>query len=895
MALTPGTRLGAFQLTQLIGRGGMGEVYRARDTKLDRDVAIKILPEAFAHDTDRLARFTREAKTLASLNHPNIAIIHGLEHSGEVHALVMELVEGDDLSQRIARGAMPLDEALPIAKQIAEALEAAHEQGIIHRDLKPANVKVRSDGTVKVLDFGLAKAMEPSGALAAGHSQSPTITTPAMTQAGMILGTAAYMSPEQARGKTVDKRADIWAFGAVLYEMLTGRRLFMGDDTSETLAAVIKEEPNLEVVPERVRHLLRMCLQKDPRKRLRDIADATLLLDHAAPVRSEAAAAGVHVRRLKMAWGVAALAGVAALVAVPFSVAHFRETAPIAEAVRFQVAMPDKVALGGGAFSVSPDGRKLIFAAVAADGTRRLYVRALDSLDARPLQGTEGAGPYPPFWSPDSRFVGFSIGNRYMKIDVAGGPPQTLSELPGTLGASAWGPNGVILVGSNPGGLMQVPEAGGIPSPVTAVDPSRQELYHGRPAFLPDGRHFLYVRSSNNPEFGGTYIGSLDAKPQDQDLRRLLPGRFGVAYVPSSDPGTGYVLFERESTVMAQTFDNRTLELTGQPVPIAEQVGNNGAISAFFSTSENGVLATRSGGQGGNQLTWLDRSGTVTGRVGDPGNNSDLELSPDGTRAAIFRVGQQNDIWLYEFARGTTTRFTFSPSTDRFPVWSPDGNRIVFGSNRGGRYDVYQKSANGTGEDELLFKSDQDKIPSSWSTDGRFLIFQSTDPKTTADIWVLPMEGDRKPLPWLRTEFTEGQAALSPDGRWIAYTSLESGRAEIYVRPFLPPGSDGGASAGGKWQVSRSGGTSARWRGDSKELFYVENQRLMAVDISANPSFQAGIPQPLFNVVLPSQATGATLQVTADGKRFLTATLPQQATGESPVTVVLNWPALLTR
>jgi len=890
VTLATGERLGPYEILEPIGSGGMGQVYQARDTRLGREVAIKISSARFSEG------FEREARSIAALNHPNICQLYDVGPN----YLVMELLAGPTLAERIMRGTIPEDEAIRIARQITDALEAAHAKGIVHRDLKPGNIKILPDGTVKVLDFGLAKVVNASSASSspADTENSPTLSLASGTEAGVVLGTAGYMSPEQARGKPVDKLADIWAFGVVLYEMLAGERLFKGEDASETLAAVIKEEPKLDAVPVRVRHLLRLCLQKDPRKRLRDIADARLLLDNAVPVASEGAVASVHSRRLKVAWAIAALGGLVALAAVPFSLAHLREKPSVAEPVRFQISMPEKVTLGGGAFSVSPDGRKLIFAGVAADGTRRLYVRALDSLDARPLQGTEGAGPYSPFWSPDSRFVGFSLGNKYMKIDVTGGPPQTLCELPGTLGASAWGPNGLILVMSNPGGTNQIPEAGGIPVPVTLPDPSRQEQYHGRPAFLPDGRHFLYLRFSTNPEFLGTYIGSLDAKPQDQNLRRLLPGRFGVNYVPSSDPAIGYVLFERDGTLMAQTFDNRKLELTGQPIPIADQIGNNAAISAFFWSSENGVLAFRRGGQEGNQLTWIDRNGNVTGRFGDATLYADLALSIDGTRAAFLRPDQQSDIWLYEFARGTTTRFTFGPSIDRNPVWSPDGNRIAFASNRGGHFDLYQKSANGAGEDELLFKSDQDKIPTSWSHDGRFLIFQSIDPKTQNDIWVLPMEGDRKAVPFLRTEFNEGQAGLSPDGRWIAYASFESGRPEIYVRPFSPPGSAEGTSASGKWQISKSGGALARWRGDSKELFYVENQRIMAVDISGNSSVQAGIPQPLFNLATPVNSPAnpvGNLQITTDGKRFLTVQPQQQTAGESQITVVLNWPALLKK
>jgi eukaryotic-like serine/threonine-protein kinase len=873
MPLAVGDKLGPYEIAAPIGAGGMGEVFRARDTRLGRDVAIKVSNARFSE------RFEREARAVAALNHPNICTLYDVGPN----YLVMELVEGPTLGERIKQGAIPLEESLRIARQVADALEAAHDKGIVHRDLKPGNIKIKPDGTVKVLDFGLAKV---GGTPAASVENSPTLSMTA-TQAGVILGTAGYMSPEQARGKTVDKRADIWAFGVVLYEMLTGRHLFEGEDVGEILAAVIKEEPNLEVVPASVRRLLRLCLQKDPKQRLHDIADAWLLLEE-TPVGGGLVRLGGGRARL-LPWIAATMLGVAAL-ALGF--VHFREKPQVAAPVRFQIPMPEKVNLGGGGFSLSPDGRLLVFTAVGSDGTRRLFVRALDSLEARPLPGTEGAGLYPPFWSPDSKFVGFSLGNKYMKVDVSGGPPQTLCELPGNLGGSAWNRDGVILIGANPGGLWQVPEAGGVPSMVTAVDPARQEQFHGRPSFLPDGRHFLYIRTSANPEYSGIYIGSLDIKPQDQDRKRLLPGRLGVLYVPSSDPASGHVLFLREATLMAQPFDTRKLELTAQPVPVAEQVGNNGAITAFFWASDNGTLAYRGGGQVNRQFTWLDRSGNVSSRVGDPGPHGDLALSPDGTRVASFRGDQQADIWLYEFARGVSTRFTFAASVERYPLWSPDGSRLVFSSNRGGHYDLYQKASNGTGEDELLFKSDQDKQPTSWSRDGRFLLFNSLDPKTTSDIWVLPLEGDRKPVPFLHTEFIEAQAAFSPDGRWVAYASLESGGPEVYVRPFSPPGAAGSTSVSGKWQISKAGGVNPRWRGDGKELFYsTQDGRVMAVEVTANPSFQAGIPQPLFNVA----PNASNLQVTPDGKRFLIAAPPQQTNAEVPITVLLNWPALLKK
>jgi eukaryotic-like serine/threonine-protein kinase len=639
VALSSGTELGSYEILSAIGAGGMGEVYRARDRKLKREVAIKVLPAPFAADPDRVFRFQREAEALAALNHSNIAGIYDLQETAGTRFLVLELVDGENLADRLKRGAIPLDEALSIARQISDGLEAAHEKGIIHRDLKPANITMTANGHVKLLDFGLARLFESEAQNDADSSHSPTLVT--RTGAGVILGTAAYMSPEQARGRTTGKQADIWAFGVVLYEMLTGERLFKGEDTSEILAAVIKEEPNLDRVPAKVRRLLRRCLEKDPKRRLRDIADAWALLDEAPSVPPSVQS------RSWLPWGAAALFFLLALAAAPLAFVHFREKPPALDPVRFDVSIPENVILGAGGFALSPDGRQLVFAPAGSDGTTRLWVRSLDSLQARPIPGTEGAGNYPPFWSPDSRFIGFSVGNKYMKVPVSGGPPQTLCELPGTLGASAWNRDGVILVGANPGGLWRVPETGGVPSPVTSVDPSRQEQFHAKPWFLPDGRHFLYYRAAGNPEFTGTYIGSLDLEPKQQDPKRILPGSPAAQYVRSPDPAMGYVLFLREGTLMAQAFDNRRLELTGEAVPIAEQVGTNAAVSGFFAASDNGVLAFRTGGGGNRQFKWVDNQGKQIGIVGDPGAYFDVALSPDATRLAVYRGSTHHRISGY--------------------------------------------------------------------------------------------------------------------------------------------------------------------------------------------------------------------------------------------------------
>jgi Tol biopolymer transport system component len=903
MTLAAGARLGPYEVLAPLGAGGMGEVYRARDTKLNRDVALKILSDAFASDPDRLARFTREAQTLASLNHPHIAAIYGIEESHGIRALVMELVEGEDLSKRIARGAMPTDEALAIAKQIADALEAAHEQGIIHRDLKPANIKVRPDGTVKVLDFGLAKALDPTAASSVNITNSPTLSLQA-TQAGIILGTAAYMSPEQARGKPVDKRADIWAFGVVLYEMLTGQRLFEGETVSDTLIEVATKEPDWDRVPAKVRRLLRRCLEKDPKRRLRDIGDVDSLLDDAPP-ESIQAGSPPHAWWRQGGWMAAAAVFGIALAALAFI--HFREKPPVTDVVRFQVPAPEKTSFAAGA-ALSPDGHRIAFGATGQDGRTVLWVHSLDSLESQPLAGTEGV-IFNPFWSPDSRFIAFGVSGKLKKVEASGGPPQTVCDLAGAYREGAWSREGVIVFGvlGQGLGLMRVSEAGGAASPLTTLDASRQEVLHVAPSFLPDGRHFVYYRSSTAVEKSGLYLGSLDATPEQQGARRLVATTSTAAYAPSSDPALGHVLFVREGSLMAQAFDARRLELAGEAVPIAEDLPNSGP--AFFSVSTTGALAYRTGvsiaGNPTTQLTWFDRGGKVLGTVGEPGQYDTVALSPNGTQVAVSRNDPQaasrggarghTDIWLHEFSRARPTRFTFDPGLDNMAVWSPDGSRILFASTRDGVRNLYEKVSSGMGNDEPLLQSQEAKYPHDWSRDGRFLVY-SVVVGAKAELWVLPRTGDdRKPQPYLQTASFASQARFSPDSRWIAYTQADlSGQNEVYVRPF--------PAAPGQWIVSKGGGAQPRWRRDGKELFYVSpDSKLMSVEVAtASGTFQAGIPNTLF--AAPIRGGGANFEVTrydvtANGQKFLINTLPATATSapSSPITVVLNWTAGLKK
>jgi eukaryotic-like serine/threonine-protein kinase len=909
MALTSGDRLGPYEILAAIGAGGMGEVYRARDTKLGRDVAIKVLPEAFARDAERMARFQREAKVLASLNHPNIATIHGLEDSGNTHALVMELVEGPTLADRIKKGSIPIDEALRIAKQICEALEYAHERGIVHRDLKPANVKVTTDDAVKILDFGLAKALEGDAA-SMDISTSPTISRLATMQ-GVLLGTAAYMSPEQAKGKSVDRRADIWAFGCVLYEMLTGHQIFTGEAVTDTLASVIKEEPDWSRLPAgtpvRVRVLLQRCLQKDPKQRLRDIGDARISLDEVLsgapdPALAGAPQAAAPLWRRALPWAVALLLFVTL---APIAFLYFRQ-APAAPAklVRFQIPLPEKTTFGiSGNFALSPDGRQLAFTAIGADAVQRLWLRSFDSLEARVLSGADlGSNPTPPFfWSPDSRFIAFEAHGELQKIDVSGGPAQTLCDVRGEVGGS-WNRDGVIIFAESPGPVMRVSADGGPATPVTAFDPSRGDITDVFPVFLPDGRHFIYIHNSATPADGGSFVGSLDAKPEEQPVKKLagLP----ELYAPSSDPDYGYLFSLRNGALVVQTFDNKRMEATGEPVALDGQPSVVGV-----STSDTGVLVYRTGIQVHSdpeaivqgQLTWFDRQGKTLGGLGDPGLYRSLAISPDGKRVAFERVDPQTggrNIWLYELARGVATRFTFDPVWDSDPVWSPDGSRIAFAALRGGPTDLYVKATNLSGQDELLFKSDDYKAPISWSPDGKFLLYESGTTEATSHVWALPLKGgpgDRKPVALVADNFAEASSRLSPNGRWIAYQSNESGRDEIYVQAFAISSAAGAPPAvgtpTGKWQVSKGGGISPLWRRDGKELFYLSPDGMaMAVEVSGSGGFQAGVPKTLFKV--PSGVVY--WDVTSDGKRFLMPA-PSATGPQSPFTVMLNWQAGLKK
>jgi len=860
MPLAAGDKLGPYEILGPIGAGGMGEVYLARDPRLGRYVAIKVSTAQFTE------RFDREARAVAALNHVNICHIYDVGPN----FLVMELVEGPTLAERIASDAIPLEESLKIAAQIAEALDAAHEKGITHRDLKPANVKVKADGTVKVLDFGLAKIDVPA---VAQSENSPTLSM-AATQSGMILGTAAYMAPEQARGRPVDRRADIWAFGVVLYEMLTGRRLFQGEDLTETLASVVKERPDLSAVPARVRRLLQSCLEKDPRKRLQAIGDMRLLLEEPEPASSQSGGTS------RLGW-VAAAVVTLALAALAFL--HFRETPPETPVLRTTILPPDNTSLdfgnGLGLLALSPDGKRIVFGARTSDGKHPLWVRPLDGLTAQPLAGTDGATF--PFWSPDSRTIAFFADGRLKKIDASGGPAIALASAAGARGGS-WGTEGVIIFAPGGGaGLQRVSFAGGPTTPVPGA-PGRL------PWFLPDGRHFLYQNATaGNGAAAEILVGSLDGGPS----KKVGEAGSNALYAQ------GHLLYLRDGTLMAQPFDAKSLSTTGEEAPLAEQVQsvlNSGTVGSF-SVSATGLVAYRAGDTArGRVLTWFDHSGKPGTTVGEPAVFVTLKLSPDRkSLAATIGGGGNRDIWTYDVSRGIPTRLTTDPAHDEYPVWSPDGRSIVFASNRKGHFDLYRRSANGAGADELLYADDLDKYPSSWSADGRFLLFDTNSAvsKTKADIWALPLTpekpgGPLMPVVVLQTPFNEGYAQFSPDGKWMVYQSQESGRDEIYVTQFPPPPS----GQGGKRQISTAGGIRPSWRQDAKEIFYIAaDRRLTAAEVAIKGgAVEVEQVRALFGPV-----TANFYDVSADGQRFLIPNSPD--TNPEPLTLIQNWAAGLRK
>jgi len=896
LPLTSGTRLGPYEIASLLGAGGMGEVYRARDTKLGRDVALKILPESFTHDPERVVRFRREAQVLASLNHPHIAQIHGLDDANGIQFLALELVDGESLDKRIARGAIPIDEALAIARQLAEGLEAAHEKGIIHRDLKPANIALTAGGQVKVLDFGLAKATEAAAAPSLALVNSPTITSPVMmTGLGVVLGTAAYMAPEQARGVAVDKRADIWAFGCVFYEMLTGRKAFDGETLTDTVVAILKNEPDWQALPSgtplRIQSLIARCLRKDPAQRLHDIADGRFQIEEVSndPGSSAAVAATARNYREWAAWIAAALFLVTTLVFTGLFLASRRSTTTSSgDRISFAVSPPEKTAFASRvnttvnvpSFAVSPDGHTLVFSAETPGARPTLWMRSMDNAYAGQLAGTEDAQD--PFWSPDNRWVGFFADGTLRKIPAAGGAAQVITQVTTDFRGATWGADDTILFASAVQPIQSVNAAGGPTKSVTVIDSSRQEGTHRFPHFLPDGRHFLYSVLAASPDQSGVYIGSLD----DNTKKRLVHVNSNAVYAPP-----GYLLFVDGDTLLGQAFDADRLELKGQPFLVAEHVGRTTAYQSAVSASQTGTIAYAGPIAQTGRLTWLDRNGNLLGSAGNTdGDYPDFRLSSDGTHLAAALVDPKTnvvDIWITELARGSWSRIA-GGALNAAPVWSPDGTRLVFRSNRNGNVGLYERSTAGGGIDRLLLSLEtiraarlgQNIIPTDWSPDGRQLICSAPTLGSGNDLWLLPIGKEATPVRFIASPAEEIHGNFAPNGHLVAYTSNESGRYEVYVETF--PRSDR------KWPVSTTGGYEPRWRADGREIYYLsEDRKLMAVQVNVGPSF--GIPKALFQTRVPAGVTPNRTHYVAsrDGLRFLVNTATDAVTPR--ITVVLNW------
>ncbi len=877
MTLASGTRLGSYEILAPLGAGGMGEVYKAKDTRLDRTVAIKVLPPRFSEDADMKQRFEREAKAISALAHANICALYDVGTHEGTEYLVMEYLAGQTLSERLSGDPLPTDQLLKVAIEIAAALGAAHHAGIVHRDLKPGNVMLTRSG-VKLLDFGLAKTAFPP-LKSSSATSLPTEMPRAITQEGTILGTFQYIAPEQLEGKDADARSDIFSFGAVLYEMATGRKAFEGKSQAALISAILKDDPVplsaiAPMTPPALERVVKTCLAKDPEDRFQTAHDVGLQLRWIAEGGSQvglpAPVAQRRKSRERLAWSLAAAAAVAA---AALGAGFVRRAPARPRLARFEIATPAEITAID-APRISPDGRRLAFNATDSSGKSRVWVRPLNALSAQPLAGTEGTTR--PFWSPDSRYLGFFADGKLKKIEVSGGPPQKICDAPRGSDGS-WSPGGVILYdGTGDDPIYRVPAAGGTPVAAVKPDASRKERMVAWPDFLPDGRHFLYMATGQKPEDNAYRIGALDST----ESQLLAPAQTLVAYAPP-----GYLLFVRDRTLVAQPFDAQAMKTTGEPIPLAEQIGTDSVGLARFSVSNDGTLVYRTG-ETGDRLLWVDRSGKEGEAVGDPGDIRNPAFSPSGDRLALDlaepRSGKAS-VWIRDLKRGVSSRFTFGADDTFAPLWSPDGRSLVYTV----RDDLFEKAVQGLSEEKALLKSDELKVACDWSRDGRYIAVSSQGKETGWDIWVIPTFGDRKPIPFLKTPFQELRPVFSPDGRFLAYQSNESGRYEIYVQSFPGPG--------GKWQISTSGGIEPQWRADGKELYYrAPDQKVMAVEIRTGDTVTAGTPQSLFQGRFDTGIGRNHYLPAADGRRFLTvAPLGREAL--TPTTVVLNWNAELGR
>jgi serine/threonine protein kinase len=887
MPINPGYRFDHYEILAPLGKGGMGEVYRARDTRLNREVALKVLPAEFARDADRLLRFEQEARSTSALNHPNILTVYDFgTHEGNPY-LVMELLEGQELRAHLDDGGVRVRKAIDYAQQIATGLAAAHEKGVVHRDLKPENLFVTEDGRVKILDFGLAKLRPPRDASA----DSVVATQKQLTDPGTVMGTVAYMSPEQVRGQDVEQRSDIFSFGLILFEMLSGKQAFTGESQVEVMNGILKEDPpelreTNAKIPPAVDKIVRRCLEKNREQRFHSARDLGYALEAVASSTSDsnqtAVAQALDTTTLakrgdwrERIWMIAT--GILAVALLALGLVWLRRAEPASQTVRFSLFAPERTSFVEPSFALSPDGQQLAFSATDAAEKTLLYLRPLNSLAAQPLPGTEGA--MLPFWSPDSRSIGFFSDGKLKRVEASGGLPQTLCEASFTVGG-AWNRKGdIIMAPTSDGVLYRVPATGGVPTALTALDESRGERSHWMPQFLPDGEHFLFYAAAKQAGQSGLCVGSLSEKA----TRLVLSTDRSAMYT------AGYLLFVKNGSLMGQAFDPAALKLVGEPFLMVEQLKTTAYVLPHLSVAENGTLVFQSGGTQQPQLIWFDRSGKQLGTVGELADYSNPCLAPDGGRLAIgIRDSKttKRDIWLFDLSRGVKSRFSFDPADDLNPVWSKDGSRIFFTSDRKGQRDIFQKRVNAAQEEELVYTSPEIKNVCDMSPDGRLLIYNTNPTASTTttrnDLWLLPLEGESTPRPFLKTEFTEDQAVISPDGRWVAYRSDETGRDEIYVTGF--------PQLSGKWQVSVDGGAEPQWRRDGKELFFTDaGRKLMAAEVKTGSGpFETRVPTLLFETQLPTVPSRNRFVVTGDGQRFLVISW---LTAHVPINVVLNWTA----
>jgi Tol biopolymer transport system component len=891
MTLSAGTRLGPYEILAPLGAGGMGEVYRALDTRLERTVAIKVLPAHLSSSEEMRQRFEREAKAISQLSHAHICALYDVGREGETEYLVMEYLEGETLAERLLKGPLPLEQTLKYGQEIADALDKAHRQAIVHRDLKPGNVMLTKSG-VKLLDFGLAKAVAPLGGRS-GATSLPTMaggTGQNLTEAGTILGTFQYMAPEQLEGKEADARSDIFAFGAVLYEMATGKKAFSGKSQASLIGSILRDDPPAisevaPMTPPALNRVVRTCLAKDPEDRFQTAHDVKLQLAWVAEGGSQAGLPTPVVARRKnrekLAWAVATLALLAAAL---FAAGYFRRAPRYAPPIRASLLFPEKTLLGE--LAVSPDGRRVALTAAKPGRGPGLWVRSLDAPASQLVPDTEGASF--PFWSPDSRFVAFFADGKLKKVDLAGGPVLAICDAERGVGGT-WNRDDTIVFGPKPtAALYRVLASGGQPVAVTKLDASRHETAHRYPQFLPDGRHFLYMAANlagppDDPA-NAIRVGSLDGKV-DRPLVQTLSNASYAA---------GQLLYVRDGTLLAQPLDSGRLETKGVPVPVVPRVGSSSWQShSLFSASE-GLLVYAPTFAAASQLLWLDRNGKPIGSLGDPGLYLAPRISPDGRKVAVDvqdPARNTSEIWIYDASTGVGSKFAFGSWSNYFPVWFPTGDRLIFGSDRkarGVRWDLWTKALDGNDE-EIFVESPDQRFPENWSRDGRFLSLYAipVQGKRNIQVWILSMGGDRRASPFATEALEQWDSRFSPDGRWVAYQSNESGRFEVYVRPFPGPG--------GKWHVSTAGGGHPRWNKDGKELYYLSlDNKILALPVNLGATFHAGSPVELFAVHPTSNPFSTVYDVTADGQRFLVNTVASDE-GSPPLSLVVHWPALLEK